>query len=96
MDVNTVPDIIHLFAANYASFDKGMKSIIPFYLQNKQIITWVSWYKKSSPLASDITEDDIRNYCLQHRLVDIKVCAINTDWSALKLVTPKKLSLIHI
>lgn len=49
---------------------------------------WVSWPKKKSPLFSGITEDHIREAALGMDLVDVKVCAINDTWSALKLVIP--------
>ena len=49
---------------------------------------WVSWYKKSSKIPTDVTEDVIRNYALKNDLVDVKVCAVSDTWSGLKLVVP--------
>jgi hypothetical protein len=46
---------------------------------------WVSWPKKSSPLSKGLSEDDIRKTALGVGLVDIKVCAVDADWSGLKL-----------
>jgi len=83
-----VPDFIHLFAADRVSFEKEMKRILPLCKQNSSIITWVSWYKKSAGIKTDITEDTIRNFALQHDLVDVKVCAVSEQWSGLKLVVP--------
>jgi Protein of unknown function (DUF3052) len=51
---------------------------------------WISWPKKASKLATDITEDFIRNLALANGLVDIKVCAVDETWSGLKLVIPVK------
>ena len=34
---------------------------------------WVSWPKKASKVATDITEDVIRDVCLPMGLVDVKV-----------------------
>jgi len=51
-------------------------------------VIWVSWYKKSSGIATDVTEDVIRNYALKNNLVDVKVCAVSEVWSGLKLVVP--------
>lgn len=51
---------------------------------------WISWPKKTSSLASDISEDSIREIALPLGLVDVKVCAIDADWSALKLVWRKE------
>jgi hypothetical protein len=49
------------------------------------IMLWVSWPKKSSPLSQGLSEDDIRKAALSCGLVDIKVCAVDADWSGLKL-----------
>lgn len=47
---------------------------------------WVSWPKKSSGIASDLTEDVIRDFGLAIGLVDVKVCAVTEVWSGLKFV----------
>jgi len=47
---------------------------------------WVSWPKKSSDVATDITEDVIRAVALPLGFVDIKVCAVDETWSGLKLM----------
>ena len=52
---------------------------------------WVSWPKKSSKVTTNVTEDVIRDLCLPMGLVDIKVCAVDTVWSGLKLVIRKEL-----
>jgi hypothetical protein len=54
---------------------------------------WVSWPKKSAKAATDLTEDVIRELALPLGLVDIKVCAVDEFWSALKLVVRKELRL---
>jgi hypothetical protein len=46
---------------------------------------WVSWPKKTSPLSKGLSEDHIRVAALACGLVDIKVCAVDADWSGLKL-----------
>lgn len=51
---------------------------------------WVSWPKKASRVATDITEDTIRAIILPDSdLVDVKVCAVNEIWSGLKLMIRK-------
>jgi hypothetical protein len=84
-----IPDFVHLFSKSRADFEKEMKQLKKICSANPNIIIWVSWYKKSSGMATDLTEDIIRNYALQHDLVDIKVCAVSNVWSGLKLVVPK-------
>lgn len=50
---------------------------------------WVSWYKKSSRLPTELNEDIIRATALAMDLVDIKVASVDQAWSALKLVIPR-------
>jgi hypothetical protein len=83
-----VPDWVHLFAASVKVFEQGMRSLSAVCRKNPRIVIWVSWYKKSSGMASDMTEDVIRGYALSNGLVDIKVCAVSELWSGLKLVVP--------
>lgn len=52
---------------------------------------WLSWPKKASRVATDITEDTIREVCLPMGYVDVKVCAVDAVWSGLKLVIRKEL-----
>jgi hypothetical protein len=85
---NQLPDLIHLFVKNKKEFEADMKKLQPLYSKNPQVIIWVSWYKKTARIPTDITEDDIRNYALKNNLVDVKVCAVSEIWSGLKLVVP--------
>jgi hypothetical protein len=47
---------------------------------------WVSWPKRASGVTTDVTEDVVRAVALPRGLVDVKVCAVDDVWSALKLV----------
>jgi len=47
---------------------------------------WVSWPKRASGVATDVTEDVVRAVALPRGLVDVKVCAVDEVWSGLKLV----------
>lgn len=85
---NETPDLIHLFVKTNKEFEAEMKKLKPVYKKNPQIIIWVSWYKKSAGISTNITEDVIRNYALKNDLVDVKVCAVSDIWSGLKLVVP--------
>jgi hypothetical protein len=81
-----LPDIVHLFAKDNRSFKAALQKIIRELKPATTI--WISWYKKSSGIPTDLTEDIIRNYALKNNLVDIKVCAVSEEWSGLKLVIP--------
>jgi len=85
---NEIPSLVHLFAGSNKIFEKEMTALEPVWKKNTTLIIWVSWYKKSSGMATDLTEDIIRNYALSHGLVDVKVCAVSELWSGLKLVVP--------
>jgi hypothetical protein len=46
---------------------------------------WVAWPKKASGVATDITEDTVREVALPTGLVDVKVAAVDETWSGLRL-----------
>ncbi len=54
-------------------------------------MVWISWPKKASKVATDITEDVIREVLLPTGLVDVKVAAVDAVWSGLKLVIRREL-----
>jgi hypothetical protein len=54
-------------------------------------VIWVAWPKKSSGVATDLTEDSFRSLLLPTGWVDVKVCAIDETWSGLKFVLRKEL-----
>lgn len=47
---------------------------------------WIAWPRKAAGHVSDVTENAIRDAALPLGLVDVKVAAIDDDWSGLKLV----------
>ena len=46
---------------------------------------WMAWPKRSSGVATDVTEDTMREVALPAGWVDSKVCAIDATWSGLRL-----------
>jgi hypothetical protein len=85
---NETPDLIHLFVKMNKDFEIEMKKLKIICTKNSKVTIWVSWYKKTAGIATDITEDVIRTYALKKDLVDVKVCAVSDIWSGLKLVVP--------
>lgn len=85
---NETPDLVHLFVRNNKEFEKEMIKLKAACKKNPAITIWVSWYKRSSKIETDLTEDVIRNYALKNDLVDVKVCAVSDVWSGLKLMVP--------
>jgi hypothetical protein len=47
---------------------------------------WIAWPKRAARMATDMTEDVVRDIALPTGLVDNKVCAIDATWSGLRLV----------
>ena len=81
-------DAAHVFVSTRAALQKQLPKL------RQQLaptgFVWVSWPKKSSGVASDVTEDTIREVALPLGLVDVKVCAVSDVWSGLKLVIRKE------
>ena len=78
------PDLIHFFTNSASELEK----VLPVIKQEikKDGTIWVSWYKKSSGKPTEVTENMVRDTALAIGLVDVKVCAVDEDWSGLKLV----------
>ena len=81
-------DMVHLFAMQAAALRKKLPACREAIAPDGMV--WVSWPKKSSGVATDVTENLVRDTALSLGLVDIKVCAIDDTWSGLKLVIPLK------
>ena len=47
---------------------------------------WIAWPKRASGVATDLTENVVRDLALENVLVDNKVAAIDDTWSGLRLV----------
>jgi len=47
---------------------------------------WIAWPRRAAGHRSDITDNVIREHVLPAGLVDVKVAAIDEDWSGLKVV----------
>jgi hypothetical protein len=87
--VSKTTDIVHLFTTSKAEVAKSLAGWLKVLGPDAAI--WVSWPKKASKVPTDVTEDTIRAVALPMGLVDIKVCAVDDTWSALKLVLRKEL-----
>lgn len=77
-------DFIHFFV-NDADTLSAVVSLLKTEIKKNGMI-WISWYKKSSKKQASVNEDVIREIVLPLGLVDIKVCAVDKEWSALKIV----------
>jgi hypothetical protein len=51
---------------------------------------WVAWPRRAAGHRSDITDNVIRDHALPLGIVDVKVAAVDDDWSGLRLVWRKE------
>ena len=77
-------DFVHFFTNSAEELEKLLPVIRKEIKKDGMI--WVSWYKKSSGKPTGVTEHMVRDTALAVGLVDVKVCAVDEDWSGLKLV----------
>ena len=80
-------DAVHAFTRQRAEIEDGLAGIEAAIKRDGMV--WVSWPKKASKVATDVTEGVIRAEALKRDLVDVKVAAVNEIWSGLKLVIRK-------
>ena len=74
----------HIFVTARGELEAKLHLLMPLLAPSGFV--WASWPKKASKVPTDITEDTIREVALPMGLVDVKVCAIDSIWSALKLM----------
>jgi hypothetical protein len=77
-------EFIHFFARNRTELARRFPRLAVALAD--QGVLWISWPKKSSSLAGDLDENVVREIGLTTGLVDVKVCAVDADWSGLKFV----------
>jgi Protein of unknown function (DUF3052) len=77
-------DFVFLFVKTQAELKKD------FARMAKQLtpagMLWVAWPKKTSGVATNLSENEVRRIGLEAGLVDVKVCAVDEVWSGLKFV----------
>jgi hypothetical protein len=82
-------EVVILFAANRRGFEGEINALGRAVFPDRSL--WITWPKRSSGVATDMTEDVVREVALPLGLVDNKVCAIDATWSGLRLVWRKEL-----
>jgi hypothetical protein len=81
--------------------DGAADVILAFFLDSPQIVerlpvlarrvfpagaVWALWPRRAAGHVSDITDNVVRACALELGLVDVKVAAVDEDWSGLRLV----------
>jgi hypothetical protein len=82
-------DMAHLFVTEAAGLAEKLERLRGAIAPDGMI--WVSWPKKASGVATDLSDVVVRNTALALGLVDVKVCAVDEIWSGLKFVIPRDL-----
>ena len=82
-------DAVHVFVTSRAALEEAIRRLLPRL--DRSGFIWVSWPKKAAKRPTDVTEDVIRAVALPMGLVDVKVCAVDATWSALKLTIRREL-----
>jgi hypothetical protein len=72
-------------------FVRAAAELEPALVEHEQRIfpsgaLWIAWPRKAAGHVSDLGDAVVRDAALARRLVDVKVAALDHDWSALKLV----------
>jgi hypothetical protein len=80
-------DVVVLFTTSYADLARRVPDLGEAVFPDGAL--WVAWPKKASGVATDVTEQSIRDVALPLGLVDNKVCAVTDVWSGLRLVWRK-------
>jgi hypothetical protein len=77
-------DVIVAFHSDLATLRQSVPALAPRVFPAGAI--WVAWPRRAGGHDSDIREQDIRDVALPLGLVDVKVAALDADWSGLRLV----------
>ena len=79
-------DVVLCFATMRNEFEPRMRKAMQVSADSG---LWLVWPKKSSGVASDLSEDAVRTMGLAAGWVDFKVCAIDAIWSGHKFAKRK-------
>ncbi len=84
LDVSSEIDFIHFFTQEMAELEVVFPKLKSKLKKGGGL--WVSWPKGTSKLQKDLNGNDVRPIGLESGLVDVKVCAVDDDWSGLKFI----------
>jgi hypothetical protein len=73
-------DLTMWFVRSSKELSRGIRKIAADLDQG---LIWIAWPKKTSTIASDLSQVAVRSVGLANGLVDFKVCAIDATWSGL-------------
>lgn len=83
------PDVILAFVRSRRDLERGARRY-ERSLEDAAAL-WIAWPRRAAGHESDLTENLLREVLLPLGLVDVKVAAIDQDWSGLKFVRRQEL-----
>jgi len=82
---SSVPfDVVIAFFTKLADLESDVVPLSSDIAENGSL--WIAWPRRAGGHTSDITDNAVRTLVLPLGLVDVKVAALDDDWSALKMV----------
>ena len=81
-------DFVHIFETKLDLLQLAFKK--NSLRLNPDGMIWISWPKKTSGVFSDIDYHSAKLTAIAHGFVDVKVCSIDSIWTACKYIIPKK------
>jgi len=82
-------DVVVAFFGDLASLRKKVPRLADAVVADGAL--WIAWPRRAGGHKSDITDNDVRAAVLPLGLVDVKVAALDEDWSGLKMVWRREL-----
>jgi hypothetical protein len=82
-------DVIVAFFDRQAELERRLPILMRALLADGSL--WIAWPRKAAGHVSDISENRLREIVLPTGLVDVKVAALDENWSGLKFVWRKEL-----
>jgi hypothetical protein len=77
-------DVAVMFTRSRAVLDKRWPALTAAVGSTGAV--WVAWPKKTSGVATDMTDHVVRDVVLPTGWVDVKVCAIDDTWTGVRCV----------
>lgn len=82
-------DVVVAFYATLAKLRAESPTLAAWLADDAML--WVAWPRKAAGHVSDLSDNAVRETVLAHGLVDVKVAALDDEWSGLKFVRRREL-----
>jgi hypothetical protein len=77
-------DVIVVFSRSFRQLERDLADLTSRLPATSSL--WIAWPRRAAGHTSDITENGLRELLLPVGVVDVKVAALDNDWSGLKFV----------